>query len=106
MTTTRSARARRGFLLVFAFCLAALLLGMARGALSASDRQQTLPKGQKPVILDEPRAVEQALLKQAKTVPGRHAYLFAELTDKGPVPIHASNARERFSIGSGFKLFI
>ena len=54
----------------------------------------------------EPRAVEQALLKEAKTVPGRHAFLFAELTDKGPVPLYDSAARERFPIGSSFKLFI
>ena len=32
-----------------------------------------------PVLLGaEPRSVEQALLKEAKTVPGRHAFLFAE----------------------------
>jgi beta-lactamase class A len=54
----------------------------------------------------EPRAVEQALHKEAKAVPGRHAFLFAELTDKGPVPLYASGAKERFAIGSSFKLFI
>jgi hypothetical protein len=60
-----------------------------------------------PVLLGaEPCAVEQALLKEAETVPGRHAFLFAELTDKGPVPLYASGARERFAIGSSFKLFI
>src|SRR5262249_53101686 len=54
----------------------------------------------------EPRAVEQALLKEARTVPGRPAFLFTELTDKGPVPLHASGARQRFAIGSGFKVYI
>ena len=39
-------------------------------------------------------------------MPGRHAFLFAELTDKGPVPLYASGANERFAIGSSFKLFI
>jgi beta-lactamase class A len=60
-----------------------------------------------PVLMGaEPRAVEQALLKEAETVPGRHAFLFAELTDKEPVPLYASAARERFAIGSSFKIFI
>ena len=54
----------------------------------------------------EPRAVEQALLKEAEKVPGRHAFLFAELTDKGPVPLYASGAKERFAIASGFKVYI
>lgn len=54
----------------------------------------------------EPNAVEQKLLKEIETVPGRRAFLFAELTDKGPVSLYASEAKERFAIGSSFKIFI
>jgi beta-lactamase class A len=54
----------------------------------------------------DPRAIEQKLLKEAEAVPARRAFLFAELADQGPRPIHASGARERFAIGSSFKLFI
>jgi Beta-lactamase enzyme family len=54
----------------------------------------------------DPRTVEQQLVKEAEAVPGRRAFLFAELTDKGPVPLYASGAKERFAIGSSFKLFI
>lgn len=61
-----------------------------------------------PLLLGaEPRqAVEDKLLREVETVPGRRAFLFTELTDKGPVPLYASGAKERFAIGSGFKLFI
>jgi len=54
----------------------------------------------------DPRAVEQTLVKEAEAIPGRRAFLFAELTDKGPVPIYASGAKDRFAIGSSFKIFI
>jgi beta-lactamase class A len=60
-----------------------------------------------PVLMGaDPGAVEQKLTKVAAAVPGRRAFLLAELTDKGPVPLYASGAEERFAVGSSFKLFI
>jgi hypothetical protein len=53
-----------------------------------------------------PREVEERVLKEAEAVPGRRAFLFAELTDKGPMVLYATGARERFAVGSTFKLFI
>jgi beta-lactamase class A len=55
----------------------------------------------------EPKAaVDQKMLKEADTVPGKHAFLVTELIDKGPVPLYAHNPRERFAVGSSFKLYI
>jgi beta-lactamase class A len=51
-------------------------------------------------------SVEARVQKILDALPGRKAFLFAELTAKGPVPLFASHADEKFAIGSGFKLFI
>ncbi|HEY2894573.1 MAG TPA: serine hydrolase [Pirellulales bacterium] len=39
-------------------------------------------------------------------LPGKTAFLFAELSDSGPKPLFALRADERFAVGSSFKLFI
>ena len=56
--------------------------------------------GQKPDPLAD------SLKKKLEALPGRTAFLFAELTDKGPVPLYGVRAEERFAIGSSFKLYI
>lgn len=39
-------------------------------------------------------------------LPGRHGYLFTQLTPEGPQTLYQQHADERFAIGSSFKLFI
>jgi beta-lactamase class A len=51
-------------------------------------------------------AVEQKIAKAAEAVEGRHAFLVTELTDKGPVALYAVDTKERFAVGSSFKLYI
>jgi beta-lactamase class A len=40
------------------------------------------------------------------SLPGKAAFLFTELTDKGPTPLYGRHESERFAIGSSFKLYI
>lgn len=55
---------------------------------------------------DEPEALELRLRKQLDAIPGKRAYLFAELTDQGPKALYAQNPQEVFAVGSSFKLYI
>lgn len=48
-----------------------------------------------------------ATAKQAlATLPGNTAFLFTELTADGPQPLYGVNEKERFAVGSSFKLYI
>lgn len=60
-----------------------------------------------PLLLAaKPDELLEKLQKEADAIPGRHAFLFTELTDKGPVPLYASGEKDRYAIGSSFKLYI
>jgi beta-lactamase class A len=51
-------------------------------------------------------AVESTAQKALDTLSARAAFVFTELTDKGPQLLYGINAEERLAIGSSFKLYI
>jgi len=66
------------------------------------------------VLLAEPTAaagsdvsdIDAVAQRAFRPIPGEVAFLFTELTDKGPSPLFGRRENKRFAIGSGFKLFI
>lgn len=50
--------------------------------------------------------VEKAARAALETLPGKTAFVFAEITDEGPKPLFGVRADEDFAVGSSFKLWI
>ena len=54
-----------------------------------------------------PNKIAQSAIQQIlESLPGKKSVLFTELTDKGPVPLVAIHADDRYPIGSAIKLYI
>ena len=52
------------------------------------------------------RAVEDAARQALASMPGTTGFVFAEITEDGPIERFGVNSNQRFAVGSTFKLFI